>query len=447
MSFSHKAIPGPRGLETLQTLLNYYRDPLQTFQNLRNTYGDIFQIKFWKYHIIHLTHPDDIRAVLNSPNFEISTIFSPAEPLIGKGLATNTGEDWNHQRQMVRPAFHHESVAHYLETIEGTTRTMLARWEACAQSQQPFDLSKDLVALNHAQLYQLLFREPLTPEDAKLLEALKFARQYTFQRAINLISPPAFWATPTTRRFNQVVDLLNGFTYALIRKSRATPLAQKDVLAHLIQTRDTTTGQRMTDQQIHDELMTMFFSAYEDVANVLVWAFYLLAQNPQVARALHEEVSPFAQTSLTLETLQKLPTVSNVIAETLRLYPPTWSSLRVARAKTQLRGYTIPKGATTLLNVYLLHRHPDYWAEPNKFDPERFSAERTSGADNPAYLPFGNGPRDCIADSLALAQLKINLTLIMQKFRVSPKAGGRVGIETDATLRMRGGLLVRVANW
>ncbi len=445
MNTTNDSIPGPTDFDTFQTLFNYYRDPLQTFENLKNIYGDIFQIKFWKYHVIHLSHPDDIRAVLQDPNFEISTVFTPAEPLIGKGLATNTGDDWVRQRQRVRPAFHEESVAQYVEGIRGTTQAMLSRWEAYAQRQEVFDLVKELVALNHAQLVQLLFQKPLAPENDSLLEALKFARHYTYQRAISLITPPSSWVTPTTRRFDQVVQVLNQFTYDLIQKSRATSHAPKDVLSHLIQVRDHR-GEGMTDQQIHDELLTMFFSAYEDVANVLAWAFYLLAQNPKIAQAVQAEVAHLTPETLTLETLQHLPTVSNVIAETLRLYPPTWSSLRVAQADTQLRGYPIPKGSITLLNVFLLHRHPDYWPDPTRFDPGRFAGVRGTGAENPAYLPFGSQPRDCIGDSLALAQLKINLALILQKFRVTPKTGIKVGMETDATLRMRGGLSVRVTE-
>ena len=448
MPVKNKPIPGPTDLLTFQALFSYYRDAIQTFENLRETYGDIFQLKFWKYHIIHLSHPDDIRAVLCDPNFEISTVFSPAQPLIGKGLATNTGEDWACQRQMVQPAFHDESVAHYLETIEEETQRMLARWEVYAETQQPFDLVKELVALNHAQLYRLLFRERLSPENEKFLEALQFARTYTYQRAISLVAPPASWPNPTMRRFDQVVEALNQYTYEVIRKSRTAPLERKDVLANLIHARDISTGQGMSDEQIHDELMTMFFSAYEDVANVLAWAFYLLAQHPEVASAAHDETSQtFSQSPLTLQVLQHLPSVANIIAETLRLYPPTWSSLRVAKTKTKLRGYLIPQGAVTMLNVYLLHRHPDYWEEPNQFDPGRFSAGKPSPVNSPAYLPFGSPPRDCIGDSLALAQLRTNLALIIQKFRVIPQPGSRVGIDTDATLRMRGRLFVTLANW
>lgn len=447
MTTSNKHIPGPTDFQAVQTLFAYHRDALRTFETLRNTYGDIFQIKFWKYHVIHLTHPEDIRAILKDSNFGISTIFSPAEPLIGKGLATNTGKAWERQRQMVGPAFLHESVQQYVATIEKTTQDMLARWEPWATDAQPFDLVTELVNLNHAQLCQLLFRAPLGPENKDILEALNFARTYTYQRSISLITPPASWPTPTVRRFDQTVKLLNEFTYEVIRKSRATPIEQKDVLAQLIDARDAT-GQGMTDQQIHDELLTMFFSAYEDVANVLVWAFYLLAQNPEVASAAHEEaIHALAQTPIKLETLQEMPTISNIIAETLRLYPPTWSTLRVPQADTRLRGYPIPKGAVALLNVYLLHRHADYWPNPTRFDPSRFAGTRAQGVDNPAYLPFGTSPRDCIGESLALAQMKINLALILQKFRVSPKTGTHLGMETDATLRIRGNLPVRVTHW
>jgi cytochrome P450 len=445
--YTQRSIPGPTGLHTIRTLFNYYRDPLQTFQNLRNTYGDIFQIKFWKYHIIHLTNPDDILAVLQNPNFEVSTALSAADPLVGKGLSTNTGEDWLRQRRMIQPAFHHERISKYLEKISVETQKMLTRWEVYAAHQTVFDLTKELVALNHAQLYSILFGDEILPANQEILDALKFVRIYTVQKANALISLPQIWPTPNNRRFWQAVKLLDQFIYGLIKKRRNSLADNGDILTFMIQAHDKVSGQVMPDKQLHDEIITLFFAAYEDAANALSWAFFQLSQNSQDEQRLYTEVDEAIQKNkFDFETLQKLPYNSQIIDETLRLYPPTWSLLRDVIKDEQLRRYRIPKGAIVFINTYLLHHHPNYWQEPEKFDPERFSAEKAALIRKPVYIPFGSGSRKCIGYSLALTQMRANLVLIAKKFQIIPHEPGYVvKIETDSSLRMEGGFPVTVS--
>ncbi|NJN44128.1 MAG: cytochrome P450 [Anaerolineae bacterium] len=441
-----KPIPGPSGFATLKTLFNYYRAPLQTFKNLIETYGDIFQIKFWKYHIIHLTNPDAIQSALINPNFEISATFSPAEPLVGKGLTSNTGDDWLRQRRLLQPAFHHEKIAQYLDALVDETEKMLSRWESFAKEQSSFDLVEELTALNHAQLVRLLFGTQLTSENQKILEALQFARTYTNQRVAALLSPPQAWPTPANRRFRQAVTLLNEYTYHLIHRARETPPEHLDVLSYLIHTLEKSSNKGMTDTQIHDELLTLFFAAYEDAANALSWTFYEITRYPEIFQRLQAEVDQQVSGKIDLQSLQKLPTVSQVIDETLRLYPPTWSLLRDVLHSDTIEEFSLPKGAIILINIFHLQRHSTHWKNPDQFEPSRFSPENSADFPKNAYIPFGSGARKCIGYSLALAQMKTTLAMVTQRFQVIPQPGHVVQIETDSTLRMKNGFPVTVIS-
>ncbi len=439
------SIPGPTGIRTVQTLFNYYRDPLQTFENLRNIYGDIFQIKFWKYHIIHLTNPNDIQLVLQNPNYEVTTALNASDPVVGKGLSTNTGEDWLRQRRMIQPAFHHDKISQYLEGICVDTRKMLAQWEVYAAKQTPFDLSKELLALNHAQLYRVLFGDEISPKNQEILDALRFVRLYTIRKTNALISLPHTWPTLHNLRFWRAVKILDQFTYKLIEKQKNSLADTDDILMFMMQARDKVSGEAMTDKQLHDEILTMFFAAYEDAANAVCWAFYELAQNHPMEARVYKEVDEVLEGEVfDFETLQKLPFGSQVMDETLRLYPPTWSLLRDVQQDEVLRGYALPKGAIVLINTFLLHRHPDYWKEPEQFDPERFSAEKAALTRKPAYIPFGSGSRKCIGYALALTQMRVNLALISKKYRFVPQFNQAVKIATDSSLRMGGGFPVTI---
>jgi cytochrome P450 len=184
---------------------------------------------------------------------------------------------------------------------------------------------------------------------------------------------------------------------------------------------------------LHDEVNTLIFAAYEDAANALTWAFHLLAQHPEVEAAL-------AQGARAPEGDATQPLASQIINETLRLYPPTWSLLRDVTAPTEVRGCTIPAGANILINVYLLHRHPAYWDNPSAFQPSRFAGDYPKHA----YIPFGAGGRKCIGYELALLQMNITLEMIARRFRVIPDTAQRVQAQSDSTLRVRGGLWVRL---
>ena len=189
----------------------------------------------------------------------------------------------------------------------------------------------------------------------------------------------------------------------------------------------------------------MFFAAYEDAANVLVWSLYELSRHPHVEEKLFREVDQVLdQHQLDFERLQKLAYASQIVDETLRLYPPTWSLLRDVRQDEQIRGYPIPRGAIVILNIYLLHRHPQFWADPETFDPGRFSAEKAALTRKPTYIPFGSGWRKCIGYALALTQMRVNLALIARKYRVVPLPDEEVKAEIDSSLRVAGGLPVHI---
>lgn len=407
----------PHGLEMLRTVVGYYQNPLQTLAGVAAKYGPVVEFRLAGYAVYQIDHPDHIKHVLqdNNRNYKISGSFDETKPVVGRGLATNNGDEWLWARRLMQPLFNRGKVADYAPALVASTQSMLDR--LAGRTAAPLAIYPELLNLNHHILGRLVFGIDLSDAHLPILKALNLVREYTNRRISALVTLPTKWPTPRNRDFWAAVQLLDTFVYARIRETRATGGDGQSVLALLLQVRDEKTGEGMTDQQVRDELMTLFFAAYEDPANALTWALWLLARHPEVEGQLRQEV----ETTLAgrLPTYDDALTYTNaIVEETLRLYPPTWSLLRDAIGEDHLGSHAIVPGSSVLVNIYLAHRHPDFWDDPEQFKPERFLPEQSAGRPRFAYLPFGGGPRQCIAAALAMMEMKLILAMLVQRFRV-----------------------------
>jgi cytochrome P450 len=261
--------------------------------------------------------------------------------------------------------------------------------------------------------------------------------------------PPHRVPTPRNRRFRAALRTVDRAVYSIIAERRRGGGDEEDLLALLMEARDEETGESMGDKQLRDEVITLFLAGHETTANALSWAFYLLATHPDAEERLRAELAEVlgAEDDFrvpTLEDLPRLPYAKMVVDETLRLYPPAWITNRQAIADDEILGHRIPAGAFVMLSPYVLHRHPDYWTEPDAFDPERFAPGQGNGRPRFAYFPFGGGPRQCIGQSMALVEAQLVLATVLGSCRLRPASDKPVEAEALATLRPRGGLPMTV---
>jgi len=199
----------------------------------------------------------------------------------------------------------------------------------------------------------------------------------------------------------------------------------------------------MSDQQLRDEVLTLLLAGHETTANALSWTLFLLAQHPDTAANLQSEYRHVLRGRLPqMDDLPQLPLTRMVIEESMRLYPPAWAVGRHALEADEIGGHTIPKGAYVMVFQYVTHRHPDFWEQPDAFDPERFAAERSTGRHRFAYFPFGGGPRLCIGNQFALIEAQLILATILSRHQLLLSPTARVIPEPLVTLRPRGSLLM-----
>jgi cytochrome P450 len=278
------------------------------------------------------------------------------------------------------------------------------------------------------------------------MEAVTIANEHTNRRLLAPVNPPEWLPLPSTRRFLSTREAVDALVYRLIAERRRSGEDRGDLLSQLLGARDEETGESMSDEQLHDELISMIFAGHETVSLGLTWTWYLLATAPPAVRRLQREVAEVLEgRTPTVEDVPDLRYTTMVIEEALRLYPPIWLVPRAPIADDEVGGYRIQAGTMIFLCPYVTHRHPDFWDEPEGFDPERFTEERSAGRPRYAWFPFGGGPRQCIGAPFALLEMQLVVAMIAQRYRLTLVPGHPIALEPMVTLRPRHGMLMTLS--
>ena len=323
--------PGPGGYRLFASARSIQRAPLQFLTELTRTYGDIAFVRFLVWPVYVVNHPDFIKQILqehhrsyNKDNFDYRLL----RPLLGKGLLTNDGVSWLHQRRLIQPTFHRQRLVAFGSLMTAATLAMLERWERCAERSEVLDVSAEMMRLTLRIIGQALFSLDLSAQANTVGQALRSANDY-----LCAPFPPLFVPTPLNRRLQAALRRLDALVYDLITTRRQSQQDTSDLLSVLLAVRDEETGEGMHDRQIRDEVITLLLAGHETTAMALSWTWYLLAQHQECEHRLHAEVDAVLGGRLpTVEDLPNLPYSRMVLEESLRLYPPAWSFSRNALA-------------------------------------------------------------------------------------------------------------------
>jgi len=249
--------------------------------------------------------------------------------------------------------------------------------------------------------------------------------------------------TPLNYAQYHALKSLNDTVHGIIQARRRQPEAHDDLLGMLLTAADEESGRGMTDEQLRDEVMTIFVAGHETTANAMAWLVYLLCRHPEVEEQLREEIdSSWPAEGLTHDNLSKFVFARQVIAESLRVYPTIWSIGRRCTQEDELGGYHIPVGMNVVIPIFHFHWSERYWSEPEKFVPARFAPDRRPPAEPLVYFPFGAGPRSCVGNHFALQELMIMTVLFYHRFTFRLSPGFPVEMDPLITLRPKHGLQV-----
>ncbi len=438
--------PGPRRKFPLAGLLQYRRGPLPFFQNLAQQYGDISYFKLGPQEAFFLNHPDFIKDVLvtNNENFMKGLALQRAKRLLGEGLLTSEGEFHRRQRRLAQPAFHRARVASYAAVMTDYAARMRNRWRDGAI----LDISEEMMRLTLAIVGKTLFDADVESDSKEVGEAMSVVMDL-----FNTITIPFFellqkLPLPQLRRFDRAKAKLDAIIFRLIEERRRSGKDRGDLLSMLLLAQDEEgDGGRMTDAQLRDEAMTIFLAGHETTANALTWTWYLLSQNPDVEKKLHAEIDEVLGARLpTVEDVARLRYTEMVLAESMRLYPPAWAIGRMALSDCEIGGYLVPRRSLVIMSQYVMHRDARYFPDPERFDPERWTASAREARPQFSYFPFGGGPRRCIGESFAWMEGILLIATLAQHWQMRLVPNHVVALRPVITLRPKYGMRMTVTR-
>jgi enediyne biosynthesis protein E7 len=410
-----------QSLERLRDYFARFGDVYRVFAPARGVYNYI------------INNPEDIKRVLlsNHRNYTKGDGMDRVKILLGNGIMTSEGDFWRRQRRMMQPSFHRRVIDQFAHLISEVNDKYAERWAAAAARGEPVNISSDASELtleivlrsifgtDLARLEQMMGVNPFEVVAKQSNRDLKFAFQF--------------------RSLGRLVG-------ELIQRRRSEATEHFDFLAMLMATRDRETDQPMSDKEMIDEVLTLIVAGHETTAAALTWTWYLVGTHPKAAEALQAEADGSSDAgSLSLDAAESLSFTHQVLQESLRLYPPGWLLSRRSIEADELGGFPIAPRTDVFISPYMLHRHPQFWSEPEEFRPERFAGADAEERHRFAYIPFAVGPRHCIGENLAMFEMLVHMRTMTRRFRLTRATDEPIEFEAQINLRPRSNLMMTVS--
>ncbi|HLZ63460.1 MAG TPA: cytochrome P450 [Ktedonosporobacter sp.] len=439
---SRSSLPGPQGLPLLGAkahLLQLYLHPIACLQQWYTTYGDIVVLTknnpmllfaFGpQYNFRLLSHPD-LFHVSNEKLLAKIPRGTAFTRILHYNLLRMDGEQHKQQRRLMMPAFHKKQIVNYHNDMIDQTQRQLDRWQAGRE----FDLLQEMQRLTQNVVVKALFGLDDRERSARLSNLMHRLTKVMTLAGLMPVDVPGL-------PYHQALQIAQQFDVeirAIIEQKRGQPEAS-DIFAALVQTHDED-GEKLSDDQLIGHIFAFYIAGHQTTANALTWTNFLLEQHPHVLADLLDELDDKLHGAPpTIEQLPQLPLLEGVVKEGLRLFPPAMIGLRIATSPCELGGYELAAGTNILYSEFITHRMPELYAQPNRFQPERWLTLERSPYE---YLPFSAGHHMCIAASFATQELKIVLAMMLQRYRLALRPNAKLSV--DFNMRARPGMPVRI---
>jgi cytochrome P450 len=443
--------PGPRdGAFGLRLLADMQRDYLGFWQDVQRRHGDTVYMRHgWTHHYAFM-HPDQVREALvdkASSFIRYEQHIKVMRQLHGDSVIITEGATWQRQRRTLLPAFSPKRFDAYSLEVTGAAADAYAGLPADGHTAIDAEHTMNMLAMDI--ILRTMFGSKVEEDTARIEEAIRTLAAIGYAEMFLPFAIPTWAPLPRQARKRRELRLLDGVVRAHILARRAGKETGQDLLGMLLAARDDeNNGQALSDNEIRDQLMTIFLAGHETTATALAWAAWALAADPDLAaRVALEADAVLGAHTPAMADLPRLPLLGAVVKETLRRYPPVPGVLmRRAIEDVQIGAWLVPKGSLVTMPFFIAQRDPRWFAQPERFDPSRFHSADGSGdaaraLPRGAWLPFGAGPRVCIGNSFASMEMTLALAMLVQRFTLRPAPGQSAPeAHMQVTLRPAGGL-------
>ncbi|MBK8489410.1 MAG: cytochrome P450 [Saprospirales bacterium] len=444
-----KAVPFSQGSRFQLIPREFIRDPLGFVVRQVPRSGDLFQIRLLHRTILLTTNLEAIRHVLqvNHRNYRKGPLFRHLSLFLGQGLLTSEGDLWRRQRQMIQPAFYKNQLPGLFEIMSQTALGFCTDLRQRAGDETSLDITREMMQVTADIVLHALFSTTMEKDREEIYQYVMDVQDYSMYMTTHPWMAPVWRLNGRRRKIEARKAYFDEWIFRIIAERRQATKRPDDLLTMLVEAQDAESGAGMSDQQLRDEAITLFAAGHETSANALSWTLMLLTQHPDIMQKLVAEIATVLEgRPPAWEDLPRLSYTRQVMEESMRLFPPAHAFGRIAMADDAIMGYRIPKGSSVFFSVYGLHRNPDYWPDPERFDPNRFAPGKEKERPKLAYMPFGAGPRMCIGNHFALVEIQLLLVLLLQRFSFELVPGQQIVPQPLVTLKPRDGILMKVKN-
>jgi cytochrome P450 len=440
-----RSIPGPRGLPLVGSLFDMGSDPLAFVTRVSREHGGIACYYMGSARNWLVTDPEGIEAVLvqHKDIMHKDVITQGLSRMLGQGLVTSENPLWKQQRKLAAPSFQPRHIAAY-----GQAMVKASQHHAATVTTGVRDVHADMTTITLEIVLETLFGSQAQVGEAmaETVEDFMAAFEHEVRSVQRLL--PAWVPTPGRARIERARREIVARLDAVVAARRASGETGEDLLGRLLAARDEDQN-GMSDEQLRDEMVTLFLAGHETTALTLSYALWLLAHHPEIQAELAEERrAVLAGRAPGSGDLAKLPLHDAVVQECMRLYPPAWMMGRTPTVPVEVLGHRVLPGEQILLPQWVVHRDPKFWPEPERFLPSRWLGDPSPASQLPrfAYFPFGGGPRVCIGNHFARLEAVLVLATWLQDRTLAPAPGATIELMPAVTLRPRTGVHLQITR-
>lgn len=437
----HQLPPGPKTIIPLGHLPGFRKDMIGFLGKAAQRYGDIVYFRIGPIRIVLLNHPDHIREVLSVQHdkFVKGRPLEMAKQLIGDGLLTSEGEFHKRQARIIQPAFHRKKVESYAPVITDCVEHMMINWQEGFE----VDVKDEMTKMSSIMAGKIMFHVDIEKDSKEIIEALDAATALFSRISVPFSEFLLKLPLPGSIRFHKAKARLDKLIYGMIEDRKKNNGAHDDLLSLLLNPTGEEDGTSvMSDEQVRDEALTLFLTAFDTTSTALTWTWYLLSQNSQAEAEFHKELDrELKGRTPTVEDVTKLPFTRKVMTESMRMFPPTYVLPRQSVEDFQVDEYIIPKGSMILMSQYLIHRDQRFYKDPEVFNPHRWDSVDPQRYE---YFPFSGGPRTCIGEPLAWMEGILALATVGQSWKLKLVPDHPVELLQLLNLRPKYGMLMTV---
>jgi cytochrome P450 len=441
--------PTTQGLPFIGSLPGILKEKVDFLLQSRERYGDIFNLDLGVTSCVMVCTPEMAQYILrdNAKNFSKGgAMWDSVRTMLGNGLVVSEGDFWLRQRRMMQPQFHRQYLSKMTELMIDAIESGMQEWDALAEAGKPVEMLHAFNRVTMKVIVQTMFGNNLSDEDGDMVGVeMAYALDFMMQNVVTK-SIPAWIPVPGRKRYQTALERIDAFIYGVIEQRRQDPEEHKDMLGMMLQLVDDETGAQMTDQQVRDEIATLFLAGYETTALTLSWGIHHLTRHPEVVAKLTEEIDRVVgKQAPTFEMIPQLAYTRSVLQEIMRVHPPSFWLPRTAVEDDELNGYHIKAGQMVAVSMYNIHHNPDVWENPEVFDPERFSTENSQKRHQLAWMPFGAGQRMCLGRDFAMMEGALVMAIMMQRYHfAATEHVASIGL--SSTLRPKDGVWATISK-